>query len=148
MPMFQQYNSIFQQYSSIAEIVQSGAIKLVQEELNATPLYVQAVAYLKLREIGIIVEGEQKKIVGKYASHNAADGKIEEIVDFHTHPDLTVRVREGVLMDILYHVEEVKRYPRRSFFRYARHFSMKSEEYWKLAGYVTRTLFNETQPRA
>ncbi|MBU0470299.1 MAG: hypothetical protein KKA62_03575 [Nanoarchaeota archaeon] len=100
----------------------------IAEELNGHPYYYGIVKFLGFKEIGIIVLDEEDLEIGRYASHNGNDGKIYEIEPYFVNPDLSVRVKETVLLDIIENREDVKAHPVRSFFRYQNHFSMRPSQ--------------------
>ncbi len=122
---------MFEQYRSLDEIMQNGGREMIQAELNATPLYVGAVRHCRFKEIGMVVNTE-KGIIAHYASHNNPEGKIEKIVDALHQPDITVRVKERVLLEILRHVDYIKAHPLSSFARYSRHFHMNASDYKRI----------------
>ena len=111
---------------------------LVMRELNSSLLYTSAVREMGYTEIGIIVldgEGTEKH----YASHNSNSGEITDIVDYFKNPDIVVKVREAILLEILYGVETVKDNPLFSFLKYGPKFRPRIVDIPKFAILLART---------
>ncbi|HIG93924.1 MAG: hypothetical protein QT02_C0002G0013 [archaeon GW2011_AR9] len=127
---------MFENYSSIDDLMNSEAKYTIQQELNGNWLYVGAVRHCRFREIGIIVKDDLGYEIGRYASLNRPTGEIESIESHLSKPDITVRVQESVLLKILKNVDEIKAHPIRSFFHYAPRFRIKIADFLTMAGYV------------
>ena len=115
---------MFAQYATIDDVMEGEGRQLVMEQLNTTPLYVEAVKALRYKRIGIAVLDDDGNETSKYASLNGKDGKMVRIIEEFgdEKPDIAVTVKGSVLMEILHHVEWVKANPLAAFLKYAPRF--------------------------
>ena len=122
---------MFAQYATIDDVMEGEGRQLVMEQLNTTPLYVEAVKALRYKRIGIAVLDDDGNETSKYASLNGKDGKMVRIIEEFgdEKPDIAVTVKGSVLMEILHHVEWVKANPLAAFLKYAPRFRPYNRSY-------------------
>lgn len=122
---------MFAKYATIDDVMAGEGRQLVMKELNATPLYVDAVKALRYKRIGIAVLDNNGKETSKYASLNGEAGNIDKIIEGFgdEKPDIAVTVKGSVLMEILHNVEWVKDNPLAAFVRYAPRFQPYDRSY-------------------
>src|SRR3989338_9100880 len=107
-------------YSSIEDLVEQGGLTVVQQELNASSLYVRAVRTLHWREIGLRIQCHGT--VREYASHHNPEGRIEHIVPYFTKPNIVVTTSEPVLLEIAQRLGGVKEHTFQAVLRYGPQF--------------------------
>ncbi len=131
---------MFKQYATLDEIVHSGGLEQIKQELNSYPLYTAMVRFFGFREIGIVVLNDRKQETSRYASHNNERGEITEIVTEFASPSIVVKAKEKVFVDILHNAEWVKEHWLLAIPKYARHFGLVSGAEGSIWNYVARFL--------
>ncbi len=104
------------------------------EQLNGQKTYYQTIKRCKYTKIGVIVQDNSGKEIGRYASNNNIDGKISEIVgetEFGD-PNIVVAVKEKVLLEIVNKREYVKAHPIESLIKYGKEFKFITGNYWDI----------------
>jgi hypothetical protein len=122
--MNRQYNSIEQLFTENKDWIQG--------KLNSHPFYYNVVRRLGFKEIGISIVDARDNEKSRYASHNGLNGKIDEIVNYFEKPDITVKTKERVLLDIIENYGWVEEHPIKAFVKYKNGFSMPTKDLWKL----------------
>jgi hypothetical protein len=131
---------MFNQYQTLDQIIPSGGLPEIKQELNSYPLYTKMVRLFGFTEIGIIATDNQGKECGRYASSNNKQGEIVDITSHFANPSLVVQAKEKYLMEILHRAEWVKAHPFRAVAQYALHFSLVQGSYKNIPAYVAHFL--------
>ncbi len=97
---------------------------LLCDTLNSTPLYVATARACRAREIGVIVLSETGRETARYVSLNNSAGYVETIEQgFNINsPDVTVKVKDQTLIDILHEIEYLQDNPLHAFTKYVTDF--------------------------
>ena len=126
-------------YTSIDDLVQKGGLDLVQQELNASPLYVGAVHLLRWREIGLRIWNNSSAVVGEYSSHHDSEGIIQRIDPYFTQPNIIVTASEPVLLEIAQRVEWVRSHIFQAVLQYGPKFQMDPQNYRRIMWAIIKT---------
>ncbi len=99
--------------------------------LNEIEYYLRIVQRCGYQRVGIqvLVEGVE---TFAYTSFNAPDGKIIKVEKGLHEPDLTARVEEAVLYEILENSEKILENPIRAAFQYGLKFKLPWKAYYKI----------------
>ena len=127
---------MLEHYTSLEQIVVNKETQQIKAELNAYPLYTFMVRLFGFREIGIVALDEKGGEIGKYASENNVSGEITEIKTCFSSPDIIVKAKEKVLVDILHHAEEVKQHPVKAILKYGWEFGLVYGKYESIGSYL------------